>query len=149
MNFPGLKSFWKQNTTTKIYIGSSRIIGIFFLFSLFSKLLSLSVWLDFNYTLLDNNLGYVNGIIILAIELFYGLSFLLLYISHKTTLSCFLFILILTGVVLLNRNLFQSCMCFGNLISMKPDLSFVLKNFILLLIISTIHFLHNKSVRLH
>jgi len=144
MNLKDLNNIWKKNIQSKISILLSIFLGLFFLFSLFSKILSVKEWLNFNYELVDNKLGYLNGIIILSIELFYGISFVLLKINKKLILTCFIFILILTFIVLLNKDLFQSCMCFGNLISIKPDIHFVLKNSILLFFIFIMYLFHNN-----
>jgi hypothetical protein len=128
----------------KLSVFLSILLGLFFLFSLFSKILSVGDWLNFNYELVDSKLGYFNGIIILIVELFYGISFVFLKINKKLILSCFIFILFLTLVVLLNKDLFQSCMCFGKLITIKPDIHFIIKNSVLLFIILIIYLLHKK-----
>jgi len=144
MNLKDLNNIWEKNIQSKIYILISVFLGIFFLFSMFSKILSFTEWLDFNYGLVENKLGYFNGIIILIIELFFGLSFLLLRINKTLLISCFFFILTITLIVLINKKYFQSCMCFGDLITIKPDMYFVLKNSSLLFFLYLIYLLHKN-----
>lgn len=145
MNLTVLKSIFIQNTRNKIFIISSELIGIFFLFSLISKMLTFSDWLSFNYDLIGNWLGYINSFTILFIELFFGVSFLLIKINRKIILACIIFILTLTLIVMFNKNLFQTCMCFGRLISIKPDITFIVKNSILILTIVLTYFTCNKT----
>jgi hypothetical protein len=136
-----------KNIRDRIYSILSVAVGLFFMFSLTSKILSLKDWLDFNYELVDNKLGYFNGIVILVIELYFGISFIFFKANKKTALACFTFVFILTFIVLLNKELFQSCMCFGSLITIKPNGFFVLKNTILMISILTIYLVHKtKSV---
>ena len=141
MNISDLKNIWRTNTQSKIFILLSQFIGFFFLFSLFSKILALSEWLNFNSELINSTFGYVNGIFILGLELFFALSFIFFNINNRLLISCFIFILSLTVFVLLNKSLFQTCMCFGTLIRMKPDFLFVVKNALLLMIITIIYLL--------
>jgi len=144
MNLIDLKYLWTKSTLNKIYILFTLFMGLFFLFSLVAKVMEIDQWLDFNYELTDNKIGYVNGIVILLIELYFSISFLLLKISRNLLILCFAFILFLTIFVLSNKDLFKSCMCFGSLIVMKPDFSFIFKNSFLLFSIILIYIFNVK-----
>jgi hypothetical protein len=137
-----------KNIRDRIYLILSIAIGLFFLFSLFSKIVSLGDWLDFNYELVDNWLGYINGFVILVIELYFGISFVFLKANKKISLTCFIFVLMLTFIVLLNKELFQSCMCFGSLIKIRPDGYFILKNTVLMISTLIIYMLHKNKISL-
>lgn len=102
-------------------------------------------WFDFNTELVDSKFGYFNGVAILIIELFYSISFITLKADKKIILSCFVFILFLTVFVLLNKDLFQSCMCFGKLIAIKPDIHFIVKNILILFSIAMLYVAHKKE----
>ncbi|MFZ4523008.1 MAG: MauE/DoxX family redox-associated membrane protein [Bacteroidales bacterium] len=148
MNISDLKNTWRTDTQSKIFILLSHFIGLFFLFSLVSKLLDISDWLYFNADLVDSSFGYINGILILAVECYFAFSFIFFKINNRLLILSLMFILFLTIFVMVNKNLFQTCMCFGKLISMKPDFFFVLKNSILLVIISIIYLIFNKMSNL-
>jgi hypothetical protein len=130
----------------RIYATLSIAVGIFFLFSFFSKVLILGDWLSFNTELVDSKIGYFNGIALLLIELFFAISFVTMRVNKNLLLSSFALVLSLTVIVMLNKDLFQSCMCFGKLISIKPDIYFVLKNAVLLLAILFIYLLYNYKL---
>jgi hypothetical protein len=147
MNTQDLKNTWQLSTKNKVNISFSILIGLFFLFSLSTKLFDIKSWLNFNYELVQNDFGYVNGISILIIELFFSVSFLVLRINKLKLIVCFLFILFLTIFVLSNKELFKTCMCFGSFIPVKPDLSFVIKNSSLLLSILIVY-LSDNSIKM-
>jgi hypothetical protein len=130
----------------KTFKALSIILGLFFLFSFVSKVLTFEDWMSFNYELVDNKFGYVNGATVLLIELFYIIAFITLRAGRLIILSCFGFILFLTIFVLLNKDLFQSCMCFGKLISIKPDMHFILKNALILIAIAILYMLRKKPL---
>lgn len=129
---------------SKIIIILSYLLGSFFIFSFVTKIIILNDWFNFNYLLLENEFGYLNGVIILIVELMFGIQFLRLKITTYLLSSSILFVLILTIFVLINSDLFESCMCFGSIIDVEPDWDFAIKNIFLMCTISIVFFLKEK-----
>ena len=121
----------------------SFLLGILFLFSALTKILSLST-----YSILDSFIGYVNAILILLAELYFGIMYLFNKMKLFSIIACLLFILLLTIFVLLNKDLVDTCMCFGTIIEIKPDLMFIIKNILILIAVgfTFLTSLKNKQV---
>lgn len=107
-------------------------LGVIFLISFFSKILIIKLWLNFNYTLLESKIGYLNALIILSFEFWFAIRFLRIRLSNQLLILSFLFVFVLTVVVILNKNLFQSCLCFGNILQIAPNWKFIIKNLLLM-----------------
>ena len=123
----------------------SFVCGVFFLTSFLTKLISINDWLNFNYEFIGNNIGYINAIIILGIELFFGLQFTRQRITKNLLIYSFSFVLVLTLFVILNKNLFKVCMCFGSVIKIKPGWEFILKNSSLMIFLMVIYLAVKKK----
>ncbi len=67
--------------------------------------------------------------------------------SKNSLIFCCTFVLFLTVFVLINKELFSSCMCFGTLIDVKPGLPFIFKNSMLLISILIFYVLSIKLKR--
>jgi len=139
-----LKTIWKKNLLSKVFIILNILTGSFFLFSMMLKLLSLRSWVSFNIEILGSNLGYINAFLILLIESFIAISFIRVSSYKSLYLLALLFVSILTIIVISFKSLFQSCMCFGTFIQIKPDITFLIKNIVILIDIVCIYLINFK-----
>lgn len=113
-----------------------------YLISFFGKVLDWENWINFHYGLFNHSIGYVNAVLILLIEFYFLLRFLLDKIDVMFIDSNLIFVIFLTGIVALFPNLFaDTCLCFGKLFEFSAGLGFFVKNTVLITFLFTMRIL--------
>lgn len=137
MNFSKNLSFtFPQNTAFSLL---NYFFGLFYFVSFLGKVLDYESWFEFHFGILHHWIGYVNGLIILVLELYFSVRFLLGRVDRSFLDFNLIFIGILTLVVAIFPDLFrETCLCFGRFFEFTAGLGFFAKNILLLILL----FLH-------
>jgi hypothetical protein len=99
------------------------------------KVLDLDVWFNFCYEIFNHWIGYINAVLILLIETYFLVVFLLGNDNLKFIWLNIAFVSFLTLIVIFLPNVFgNSCLCFGKLIEI-PEKYLFAKNIVLLFLL--------------
>lgn len=114
-------------------ITSNRLLeyffGIFYFVSLLGKVLDYEIWYNFHFGILEHWIGYVNASLVLLVEFYFCLRFLLGRVDVAFVDLNLIFMIFLTGIVAIFPNYFEeSCLCFGKLFEFGPGFGFFAKN---------------------